>query len=306
MKHIAWPLVWATAAAAAAHLSHRAADAVEVAAPADPTETYASPDALRLLSVGHKNVAADLYWLRAIADYGSYRSHELLYPNLEALLRRTLSLDPLFADAYLFAGNALTTNEMDPRPALEILGEGMERRPDQWRIAFLHGFTAYHHLGEDALAAASLERAAASPDAPSFLGPLAARVAAAGRDPEVALSMLDSYLESSAVPDAGNEAERQQRELYLTVRDALVLEVSMRRLQRAVDAFAERTGRRPNDLDEVLRAAGLGPPPDPFEGRFFLDADGRVATTSEEHRLKELDRSGYLKQRWKRQSSEEH
>src|SRR5947208_2581053 len=116
-------------AAAAAQLAHQALDRLPLAA-LDPRETFASEESLRLMALGYRNVVADYYWLRAISHFGTTQMHAVHYPNLEPLLRRITALDPYFAEAYFFAGTALTVKGMDPHASIELLTRGIHYRAD--------------------------------------------------------------------------------------------------------------------------------------------------------------------------------
>jgi hypothetical protein len=73
--------------------------------------------------------------------------------------------------------------------------------------------------------------------------------------------------------------EGQTRDIYLIRLEALE---AILLLERAVATFTERSGRKPAALDELVEAGIIRAlPRDPYGGRFYLDADGAVKTTSE-------------------------
>jgi hypothetical protein len=266
---------------AAAHWSHRLLDRATRGADSaiDPHEIMPSVEALELLSLGYRELVADYYWLRAISHYGDRDMHHANYPNLAPMLDRVLRLDPHFVEAYIFAGTALTTNQMDPKPAVALLKRGMQYRPDVWKIPFLLGFNAYYFLGDYALAAQSLGVAAKLPGAPDYTGELAARLAAEAGQPEIGIRLIDALLEQTE--DQNLRAEYEQR------RTLLEFEWQLRTLDALLGDFAAKHGRLATDFKELV-AAGLvsAAPTDPFGGAYYIDANGKTRSPNEERRLR--------------------
>jgi hypothetical protein len=248
------------------------------AAPAVVPEVLPSPGALRLLSLGYKNLAADYYWLRSVSDYGNKRMVHAHYPNLWPLLSRVHALDSLFAAPYIFAGNVMTLNGMPWRNALDLLKVGMQMRPDVWRIAFLYGFNLYY-LEQDYIGAAhALATAAAHADAPAYTGPLAARLAAEAGAPDAGLVMVDALLADTDSPETiALLQDRRQR---------LQLEVDLRSLNAAAAAYVATHDHPPRALEDLVGLAGVqAVPADPFGGAYVLEADV-VRTQHEALRLR--------------------
>lgn len=265
--------------ALAAHLSHRALDTIELPTPDDPHETLPSIEALRLMSLGYGELLADYYWLRAISHYGDKKMHGHLYPNLEPLIRRVVTLDPYFASGYIFAGTALTTNEMDPAPAIELLKRGMEYRADVWRIPFLLGFNAYYFLGDYHTASEALGVAARLEGSPPFTGPLAARLAVEAGEPEIGIKLVETILEDIQDPKLQEE--------YIERRKLLILEWQIQQLDERLATYELRAGKRATDFRELIEAGLItAAPVDPLGGAYFIGENGRTATAHEARRLR--------------------
>lgn len=241
-------------------------------------EALPSVRSLHYISLGYREVVADYYWLRAIDHFGRLELHEALYPDLEPFIRRVVALDPYFASAYVFAGTGLTLNGMDRRKAADILELGIARRPDRWRIHFLHGFVSYHYLGRFRRAAASLARAAEFDDAPPPLAAIAATVAAHAGTPEVGLRLLDAQLRQTL--------DDKVRASYAERRRLLQLEQQILWLETALTEFHQQHGQPATTLEQLLEAGLLRRiPSDPFSGSYFVSSPGRVSTTSKVKRL---------------------
>ena len=144
----------------------------------------------RRLVLGFDALAADVYWIRAIQYYGGTRlrqdqrekNYELLYP----LLDLTTSLDPYFNIAYRFG--AIFLAEPQPggagRPdlAIALLEKGIAAQPHRWEYFHDIAFTYYWSLGDYHAAADWFRRAAAVPNSPEWLLPVAASMLAEGKD----------------------------------------------------------------------------------------------------------------------------
>lgn len=266
------------AAGSTAHLSQAALTArrpARLIAAAPP----ASPAALRLMALGYRQLAADLFWLRAISHFGDRQAHAQNYPQLGPLLTAVVGLDPDFLAAYIFAGSSLTLAHMDHALAMRLLAQGVAQRPEIWRLPFLLGFNAYYLVGDDGLAAQALSQAARLPEAPEYVGALATRLAAHAGTPEVGLDLVAYMLATTQDP--------QLQAMYLERQQLLRLEVDLRALQGATAAFQRTHGRPPTHLDQLVEVGLLAAiPEDPLGGAFGLTHDGIVTTRHEQARLR--------------------
>lgn len=242
------------------------------------TDVFVSPRALKFLSLGYKNLVADYFWLRAISHYGDKSMQATHYPKLWPLLSRAQALDPLFATPYIFAGTTMLESVYPWQKVLGLLEEGMQQRPDLWRIAFLYGFGAYFlaHTYDAALKA--IGYAAAFPDAPSHLGLLALRLSMQADEPETGLLMSEAMLHQTEDPVLLRDYQKRH--------DLLQIEVDLKHLQAAANAFTHIKHRYPNTLDELI---GFGDvraiPQDPLGGSYQLDKRGNVITRHQNQRL---------------------
>jgi hypothetical protein len=231
-----------------------------------------SPEAMKRLALSYDSLLADLYWIRTVQYYGGTRlaadpqkRYDLLYP----LLDLTTSLEPRFNVAYLFGSIFLA----EPPPggpgradlAIALLHKGLEAQPDKWEFAQWIGFVHYWWGHDYDEAAAWFRRAAAFPNAPFWLGQLAAATLAEGgrRDSS---RLLWQEVAKSAVNDAfRNEAQRRLQQL-----DAMD---QMDRLRQLAAAYRRATNTPPGDWADLQRAGFLrGLPVDPTGVPYRLEA----------------------------------
>lgn len=170
------------------------------------------------LALSFDAVAADVYWIRTVQYYAGERKsqrfsgrYELLYP----LLDLTTTLDPHFVAAYQFGAIFLA----EPAPdgagrldlAMRLLEKGLGVEP-RWQYAEALGFLHYWHSHDLRAAADEFTRASRMPEAPAWLGPLAANMLARGGDREAAM-MLFTALATSEDTWIRELAKRRLREL---------------------------------------------------------------------------------------------
>jgi hypothetical protein len=235
-----------------------------------------SPRVGRVLAMNFSTVVADSYWLRTIQHFGGDRlSHrrdrpfELLYP----LLDFTTSLDPKFSAAYRFG--AMFLSEPPPggpgRPdqAIRILEKGLRASPGKWQYAHDIGFVELWR-GDARAAASWFRRAGAMPDAPIWLGPLAATTMMTGGDRNAAKAWLTDMRMTATEEWVRNIAERRLTQL--------VALDDIDKLQAMVPAFQKKMHRDPTGWAD-FEAAGLlkGLPTDPAGAPYvYFPASGLV------------------------------
>jgi hypothetical protein len=241
-------------------------------------------DVARPFSFGMRSLVADLMFLQAIQIHGGQRAARTAEAGaaddraLDGLLTYATDVDPKFAGAYRFAGNAMPRHTTDEKvtnvlQAHALLQKGARERPDDWRIAFALGFIQSYYLGHFAEAGRSLAQAARTKGSPAYLGLLATRAAAEGGDLDFA-DQLAAFMATQATEES-TQKEWQERLLELR------MERDLRRIDAALQRYRERTGRAPPMLNELVRSGDLpGVPSEPHGGRYELDADGQARSTA--------------------------
>ena len=246
-------------------------------------------------------LAADVYWVRTIQHYGRERKSprttgrfELLYPMLDL----TTTLDPYFSIAYRFGAIFLA----QPAPlgpdrvdqAIALLEKGLSKEPTRWKYALDIGFIYYWYGSGGRNAAADFgtaaqwfDRAAAMPDAPVWLRPLAAVTRAQGGDRAGARKMLGELAQSEEAW-IRRAAERGVQQIQaLDEIDAL---------QGAVDRYLSERHVSPQswiDLVQanLLRLQGSAVPVDPTGAPYAYDPVTHAVTLSPQSPLGPLPRT---------------
>lgn len=150
--------------------------------PSIAAEPYApSPEAAPFATLGYREVAADLLWIRALAYFGG---GEATSPGVRHLIAAIVALDPRFEEAYVWSSLAMQSITMqltndDLLAVLAILDGGMRQFPDNYRLPMRAGEIYARGLKTDdpaqqrawkAEGAKLLSRAVRLPGAPKGLG----------------------------------------------------------------------------------------------------------------------------------------
>ncbi len=214
---------------------------------------------LKAMSLGQAPLVADVLYLWAIQYYSDYGRKDR-YRYVEHVFGGVIpELDPHYVDAYWLGALILTTEANDIEGGLRLLEEGFAKNPDQWVLPYLAAWEC-HRVGEYQRAADYFERASRVPGAPAFVRRAQAAMVAKSGDLRAALRLWEEVLEDPRSDEVARSiAHRQVRDLQVRADTA--------ELEAAIRLFAERMGRPPARLQDLVRARIIGGLP--------LDPDGR-------------------------------
>ena len=249
---------------------------------------YLTGKQLRRLAPGLEDLMADLYWLRTVQYYGGQRiwgggHYQLLAPMIDVVT----DLDPRLEIAYRYG--AIFLCEKPPVGAgdcglgVAILEKGVRNNPLNWRLRQDLGFFLFTFLDEPKRGAEVLMEAARAPGAPFWLESMAAQILYKGGDRETSRRIWKGMY------DQAEEGPMKYNALaHLRYLDALD---QAEALMRLVHVYEERTGRKPESLDQ-LRAAGVlrAAPVDPSGTPFVYDREtGKVSLDRKSELLRPLE-----------------
>jgi hypothetical protein len=233
------------------------------------------PFVSRFLALEFRSVAADYLFVRTTQFYGgkTQNSEETprgtwlwLYSNLYVVT----DLDPYFEDPYYFGNAVLTWGGQMFTQANKLLQRGTEARDWDWQLPFFMGFNKFYFLNDNKGGADDLLMAAQRPGAPPFLPSLVSRLYNNAGKTEIAIALLTDFRR--------NEKSDQLKKIYEVRIEALNKILS---LERAVAQYERTFRKRPANIAVLLRSGVLREVPhDPYGGRFYLDKDGSIKTTS--------------------------
>jgi tetratricopeptide (TPR) repeat protein len=232
-----------------------------------------SPELARRMTLSFDDLAADVYWIRAVVHYGGERRsaaatahrYTLLYP----LLDMTTTLDPHFDVAArlgaIFLSEGYPGGPGRTDQALALLEKGQRTDPTRWQYAHDIGFVHYWWLKDYATAAEHFRRASELPGAPNWLKTLAGTTLIQSGDREAARAMWTELGSSADVDWMRRTAEHRLAQLRaLDDIDALTARV---------DLAGRRLGRVPGSWADVIAARLLvDVPTDPTGVPYQLSA----------------------------------
>ena len=121
---------------------------------------------LELMSLGYRQVAADLSWLQAVQYYGEYRQGGNDLSQFEHFVQAVNTLDPRFTHAYVFGATVLATDGRDLEAGLAVLRRGATANPGSLVYPFEMGFLSYVAGGDPEAALRWFAFAARHPETP--------------------------------------------------------------------------------------------------------------------------------------------
>lgn len=228
---------------------------------------------LKTASLGYEQCLADLLWLKAIQHIGERKISGEGYDWIYTALDTVTTLDPKFAVVYEVGGLALTMLADKVELSNKLLTKGVENNPDYWPLSFYLGFNYLFYMKDYGQAAKYVSIASKVPGSPDYLPLLASRLYVQAQDPAYALDFLIRMYD--------NTKDEKIKALMAVRIKMLRAQVTADALQKVVDAFKSMARRSPRNLDELVAAGMIDHvPEEPDGGRFYLDPDGKVTSST--------------------------
>lgn len=160
------------------------------------------------VSLGYRNLAADILWFRTIQYYGSYRMGENDLALFKHLVDVITDLDPQFTFAYLFGALIIAEDLGYFREGIKFLEKGIHNNPQDWWLMFEMGFLYYVDARDYTEAMRCFQKASCMPGADDIADRFAAFVAAKGGHTETSIAMWEELARTSENPHIRDLAGR--------------------------------------------------------------------------------------------------
>jgi len=231
---------------------------------------------VKAASADHKELMGSFLVMKVLMYFGGLmgtQGKELPVPPdyqaMSRLIHGAVQLDPYNMDAYYFGQAILAWDVGKIEIANDLLEYGMRFRTWDWYLPYFAGFNHAYFLKNYEKAAHYYERAGELSGSDLFKS-LAGRYMQESGRTGLALAYL-SAMEKGEKNPAIKNAFRTRISAFRQVR----------RVEIARDRFREKSGVLPDTIETLVKEGYLASPPvDPYGGRFYLEPDGRVATTS--------------------------
>ncbi|MGA1846084.1 hypothetical protein [Deferribacter abyssi] len=231
----------------------------------------------------YKIVLGEFRWF--MGDYLSFKSiiyyggkvdkiserkfHEVEFYNLYRTIETSIILNPYNEDAYYFAQGAFTWDIGKIREVNALLKYVMKYRTWDFKIPFFLGFN-YAYFLKDYKTAAYYYKKASEISGSALFTNLAARYFYEGGETELGIAYLKTMIKITR-----KESIKKSYEVRLQALEAIYT------IERAIKRYKEKNKALPKDIDELVRKGFLREvPKDPYGGKFYIDKDGKVRTTS--------------------------
>jgi hypothetical protein len=214
-----------------------------------------SPEMLKIISLGHPDLAADVLYLWSIQYYSLFQPHErFLY--LETIYNLITDLDPLYFDAYRIGALIMEIptggdQEKLARAVQRLFDKGLRNLPNNWQLAEAAAWDFYIRFKDRRTALHYAEIAARRPGAPARIK----RMVGVWRDKERVWTLDDSVeYWRRALQEAEGPMDRAicENKLY----DAVAAR-DREKLQPVLDSYAATSGACAQDWHQVVRAGLL-------------------------------------------------
>lgn len=233
------------------------------------------PAFLKVASLEYQGVLADYLFMNVLSFTGDKvlrgkKIEEQDWETVYKLLVQIQELDPEASDPFILATTVLPWEAGMIEETNKILLKSAQTRGDDYRPYFFLWFNHFHFLKDPKTAGHYLQKASQKPNAPDYFGPLVSRMQLMAGEIDNSVIFLKSLLQ---------ETSDLKMKDYLLVRiDALE---RINYLENGIDQFIETYKRPPLNLKElVIKNIIPEIPEDPYGGRFYIIAPGRVYTTS--------------------------
>lgn len=191
------------------------------------------------------------------------------YPAMSRAVHAALHLDPYNMDGYYFGQSILVWDAKQYQLATELLEYGMQYRTWDWQLPFFAAFNQAYFL-KDRAAAARLYMLAGELSGENLFKSLAGRYLQEAGETQMAIDYLQT-LEKNATTPAVKKTLQVRIETFQAILS----------IEEARDRYTKKEGQFPANIDILVRSGYLATTPvDPYGGRFYLDEDKQVRTTS--------------------------
>lgn len=236
-----------------------------------------SIDVLHYASADHKELMAASLVMKVVMYYGGVverRQTKVIvqppdYQRMSGILHGAVRLDPYNMDAYYMAQSFLTWEVKQYKLANDLMNYGMKYRTWDWMLPFFAGFNSAYFMKDYKKASEYYKRAGELSGSPLYFS-LAGRYMQESGQTELAIAYLTAMEKGER-----NQAAKKDYQTRLSAFK------EVRRIELARDRFKKAKGVGPTTVEQLIQSGFLAPPPiDPYGGTFYLEPDGKVATTS--------------------------
>ncbi len=234
---------------------------------------YMTSSSLKKLSLGYKELFADIYWLRALQYFGGYdkkmseKDSDLMLHYFDIIT----DLDPKFVNAYRFGGSFLAEPSPlgfgDIEKGTKLFDKGRLNNPDNFRLPLEEGFLYYLYSENYKKASDLFKEASEKPGLSEFrkysLRGMAASALQKGGD-----IYLSRKIWQNIYDNAYSESRKRFALMNLNEINTTIME---KQLTEVLKDYLEEKNRLPEDVNQLVVDGYLSNiPKSPIGGEFII------------------------------------
>ncbi|MDD2336527.1 MAG: hypothetical protein PHD01_08105 [Geobacteraceae bacterium] len=231
---------------------------------------------LKAAAVDQKELVGALLVMKVLMYFGGLidkQKNELPippdYPAMSRMIHGAVQLDPYNMDAYYFGQAILVWDVGKVEIANELLDYGMRYRTWDWYLPYFAGFN-HAYFQKDYAGAARYYQLAGKLSGSDLFKNLAGRYLQESGKTALALAYLTAM-----------EKGEKNPAIKKSFHTRILAFKAVRRIEIARDRYRQTNGALPAAVEALVKEGYLSSLPiDPYGGRFYLEPDGRVTTTS--------------------------
>ena len=179
------------------------------------SEVLYLPDgnALEVVSLGYRNVLANVLWFNTISYFGKHFRGDRDYRWLSHMCEIVTDLDPGAEHVYRFGATMLSWEAKNVEGSNRLLDKAIAHSPNNWLYYYLRGFNFMFFLKDTERARNDFVRAAELPGVHHAVVTLAAKKLSELNSPSVAVEFLEEILRTTEDPMARRALEERLFEL---------------------------------------------------------------------------------------------
>lgn len=232
---------------------------------------------LKLISFGYENVLSNVLWFQTVNYFGKHYRSDQDYTWLNHMCNAVSELDKKHKEIYEFCALLIAWEQNEVKEAQKILKKGIVAT-NYWRFHYLHGMNNLMFLNNPEGAKQDFITASNITDSPSFVKRLASKQVASLDSPEASISFLADMVKNSKDK---TQKEALTKHLYQTINSYNIYKLE-EYLEKYNDKFLKPTTNI-KDLKKVGAPDNIYN--DPFKGKYFIDKDGKIASTNKERKI---------------------
>ncbi len=232
------------------------------------------PKVIKLSFPAFAEVVADIIYIRLCVFFGEKIFANVKLEDWDWILNNietVLTIDPYYFDPYYMTGTLIAWEapKMHLEEINQILKKGLSYSKD-FCIPFFLGFNQFYFLDDKETGAYYLKMASERENSPKYLPLLVTRLYTKSGKIDAAIAITTEQLKRET-----------NKEYYKRLKKRLEALKILKGLQFAIDIYQRQFGKCPETLEKIKEKGIIKEiPEDPYKGKFCIEKDCRVWTTS--------------------------